>query len=565
MRASVRYSTWFAALLLSAAVHAQPPAAEDDRVSSASFRILIQGRPVGTEEVSVIELDGRTVIRSTAGIEGGNFSLRSAEIVYGPGNTPVSMQMEVVVRGQTQTVATTFDGSKATSRITRGEATEEKTDTVSPTTVIFPNNVFGAVEGLGRRLLTMEPGASLRVYVAPQAEVDARLTAVETERIQTADGTFDVRRHTVDVSNPGAPLAVVVWVEAKTGRLVRYSIPAAGVDVVREDITSVFTRAVRVFRENDEEDMIPANGFNLAATISRPPGTAAPAPKAKNVPRLPAVILLAGSGELDRDGVAFGVPILGQLAGALADAGYLVVRFDKRGVGQSGGRAESATLPDYAEDVLAVVRAMKRRKDVDGKRIALVGHSEGGAVALLAAARTKDIAAVVSIAGPGVTGSELILAQQKHALGRLSLPDEEKQKRMALQTQIMNAVLTGDGWDGVPEPLRKQAETPWFRSLLAYDPAEPLRKANQPLLIVQPALDTQVAPGNADALLALAEARKNGRGAQVVTLPGLNHLLVPAKTGEVSEYGTLEDRTISPDVGAAIADWLGRTLPDGKR
>src|SRR5690606_26914458 len=180
---------------------------------------------------------------------------------------------------------------------------------------------------------------------------------------------------------------------------------------------------VRVFRENDEEDMIPANGFNLAATISRPPGTTAPAPKAKDVPRLPVAILLAGSGELDRDGVAFGVPILGQLAGALADAGYLVVRFDKRGVGQSGGRAESATLPDYAEDVLAVVRALERRKDVDDKRIAVVGHSEGGAVALLAAARTKDIAAVVSIAGPGVTGSELILAQQKHALGRLSLPD----------------------------------------------------------------------------------------------------------------------------------------------
>lgn len=561
---SVQYSTWFTALLLSATSHAQPAAPAEDRVSAASFRILIQGRPVGTEEVSVIEMDGRTVIRSTAGIEGGNFSLRSAEIVYGPGDTPVRLQMEVVVRGQTQTVETTFVDGKATSRLTRGETTEEKTDAVAANTVIFPNNVFGAVEGLGRRLLKMEPGASLRVYVAPQAEVEARLTAVETERIQTADGTFDVRRHTVDVSNPGGPLAALVWVEAKTGRLVRYSIPAAGVDVVREDITSVFTRAVKVFRENDEEDMIPGNGFNLAATISRPAGVTAPAPKAKNVPRLPTVILLAGSGDLDRDGVAFGVPILGQLAGALADAGHLVVRFDKRGVGQSGGRAESATLTDHAEDVLAVVRAVKKRKDVDGKRIAVVGHSEGGAVALLAASRTKDIAAVVSIAGPGVTGSALILEQQKHALDRLALSDDEKQKRMALQTQIMNAVLTGTGWEGVPEPLRKQADTPWFRSLLAYDPAEPMRRASQPLLIVQGELDTQVSPANADALLALAQARKNGRGADVVKLPRLNHLLVPAKTGEISEYGTLEDRTISADVGSAIAEWLDRTLPDGK-
>ena len=544
---------------------AQPVQPTTDRTSSASFRILVQGRPVGTEDVSVVEMDGRTVIRSTGGVEGGNFSLRSAEIVYGPGTTPQRLNMEMLVRGQAQAVETTFADGTAASRITRGEEVEEKSDAVSADTVIFPNNVFGAVERLGRRLLPLEPGAVLRVYVAPQAEVEARLTAVDTERIQTTGGTFDVRRHTVDVSNPGAPLAVLVWVESATGRLVRYSIPAAGIDVVREDITSVFTRAVKVFRENDEEDMVPANGFNLAATISRPPGVTAPDRKARNVTTLPAVVLIAGSGEIDRDGTAFGIPILGQLAGSLADAGFLVLRFDKRGVGQSGGRAESATLPDYAEDVLAIVRDLRKRKDVDDKRVALVGHSEGAAVALLAAARTKDIAAVVSIAGPGTTGSELILAQQRHALSRLALPDDEKQKRMALQTQIMNAVLTGEGWDGVPDALRKQAETPWFKSLLEYDPAVPLRKANQPLLIVQGELDTQVAPDNADALLALAQARKNGRGADVVKLPRINHLLVPAKTGEVSEYGTLEEQAITPDVATTIAEWLGRIMEDGKR
>jgi pimeloyl-ACP methyl ester carboxylesterase len=565
MRVSVGYSTWFAALLLGASVQAQPAEPAGDRVSSATFRIIIQGRPVGNEAVSVIEMDGKTVIRSTGGVEGGNFSLRSAEIVYGPGDVPERLQMEMMVGGQTQTVETTFADGKATSRLTRGETVEEKTDAVAADTVIFPNNVFGAVEGLGRRLLRVEPGATLPVYVAPQAEVQARLTAVDTERIQTADGTFDVRRHTVDVSNPTGPLAVVVWVEAATGRLVRYSIPAAAVDVVREDITSVFTRAVTVFRDNDEEDMVPSNGFNLAATISRPAGTTAPGPKAKNVPRLPTVVLVAGSGDIDRDGTAFGIPILGQLAGSLADAGFLVLRFDKRGVGQSGGRAESASLPDYAEDVLSIVRYLKKRKDVDGKRIAVVGHSEGGAVGLLAAARTKDIAAVVSIAGPGTKGSELILTQQRHALARLSLPDDEKQKRMALQTQIMNAVLTGEGWDGVPESLRKQAETPWFRSLIAYDPAEPLERANQPLLVVQGELDTQVTPDNADALLALAQTRKNGRGADVIKLPRLNHLLVPAKTGEVSEYGTLEARTISADVGSSIAEWLQSVMADGKR
>ncbi len=561
---SVRYFTWFAAIALATPALAQeapPPDAEASATTtSAAFRIIIQGRPVGTEDVSVISLDGRTVIRSTGGIEGGNFSLRSAEIVYGPDLAPQRLSMEMAVRGQVESLETEFAGSTATSRITRGDDVQQKTDTVSPATVIFPNNVFGAVEGLARRLVTMQAGESLPVYVAPQAEVQARLTAVDTERIQTAAGTFDVRRHTVDVSNPSGPLAVLVWAEAATGRLVRYSIPAASIDVVREDITSVFTRSVREPRDNDEEEMIPAVGFSLAATISRPPGSTAPDDKAKDVTRLPAVILVGGSGELDRDGVAFGVPILAQLAGALADAGYLVVRYDKRGVGQSGGRSESATLDDYAEDVRSVVRYLRKRKDVDNDRIAVAGHSEGGAVALLAAARTNDIKAVVSINGPGGTGSELILAQQRRALSGLSLPEDEKQKRMALQTQIMNAVLTGEGWDGVPENLRKQADTPWFRSLLAYDPAEPLKRANQPLLIVHGELDRQVEPSNADALLALAQARRKGKGVDVVKLPGINHLLVPAKTGELSEYGTLDDRSVSPEVARVVAAWLETTF-----
>ena len=96
----------------------------------------------------------------------------------------------------------------------------------------------------------------------------------------------------------------------------------------------------------------PRSGFNLGATISRPAGKAAPGKKDKNVEKLPAIVLVGGSGNVDRDTIAYGVPVMGQLAGQLADAGYLVVRYDKRGVGQSGGRAESATLSDYADDVL---------------------------------------------------------------------------------------------------------------------------------------------------------------------------------------------------------------------
>lgn len=111
-----------------------------------------------------------------------------------------------------------------------------------------------------------------------------------------------------------------------------------------------------------------------------------------------------------------GIPIFGQLSGQLAKAGFFVVRYDKRGVGQSGGRPESATLASYAEDAISIVNWLRKRKDIDPKRIALVGHSEGGAVALLAGDIAGDkVTALGLIAAPGMTGREIVLAQQKHA------------------------------------------------------------------------------------------------------------------------------------------------------
>ena len=202
---------------------------------------------------------------------------------------------------------------------------------------------------------------------------------------------------------------------------------------------------------------------------------------------------------------------------------------------------------------------LRDQKDVDDKRLTVVGHSEGGAVALLAAARSKDIRSVVTIAAPGTTGRELVLEQQRRALEALKLPAEEKQRRVALQTKILDAVLSGQGWDDVPEAMRKQADTPWFRSLLAFDPAQTMPKVRQPLLILHGERDRQVPIAGAELLNGLALKRRRGT-ATLMMLPGINHLLVPAATGEVAEYASLTDAKVSPDVAKAIADWL-KQLP----
>jgi hypothetical protein len=272
------------------------------------------------------------------------------------------------------------------------------------------------------------------------------------------------------------------------------------------------------------------------------------------------VILLSGSGVGDRDGFALGIPTLGQLAGALADAGFLAVRYDKRGNEQSGGRAESATMSDYADDARAVVRWLRARKDVDPKRIALVGHGEGAWVALLTASREKRVAAVASIAGPSSTGAELLLEQQQHTLDQLNLPAAEREKRVALQRQLQAAALSGKGWEAISPAMRQQADTPLFQSLVAFDPSKVIDDVRAPLLFVHGELDRQVPVAHADRLADMARKLSDSKSVEVVIVRGVNHLLVPAITGEVSEYGTLTDRNVSMDVTTAVSSWMTRTF-----
>jgi dipeptidyl aminopeptidase/acylaminoacyl peptidase len=271
------------------------------------------------------------------------------------------------------------------------------------------------------------------------------------------------------------------------------------------------------------------------------------------------VILLAGAGADDRDGVIAGVPMLGQLARALADAGYIAVRYDKRGNGQSGGRAESATLGDHADDAVAVVRWLANRRDIDRDRIAVIGHNEGGWTALAASARERRIAAVATLAAPSISGAERVLEQQRHVLERMNIPPADRVARIELQSRINTAVMSGRGWENIPPDMRKQADTPWFQSFLTFDPARVIRDIRQPFLVVHGELDTQVPVSHVDRLAELAKSSRS-RSVGVVTVRGVNHLLLPATTGEMIEYASLQDRAVSKDVTNAIVEWLKKSF-----
>ena len=527
-----------------------PPLQE---AGGSTYRIFVRGAPIGAEQVAVTRTaDGWTIVSS--GRLGAPFDVvgRRVQVRYTPDWHPVELSFDATVRGQHQTVHTIVEGTIAKSEINVGGQATQKSDTIAADAVlVLPNSFFGPYEALAARLRTATSGATVPVYTVPQGSFSVRAGDSATEQIQTAAGVVATRRTHITLMLPAAALDGDVWTD-HTGRLVRISLPAQSVEFVREDIASVSSRTVPISRPNDEPVKIPGNGFVLAGTLSRPTTT--------TEKRLPAIVLVGGSGPTDRDEMMFGIPILGQIANALADAGFMALRYDKRGIGQSGGRAEAASLADFTEDVRAAVKWLSDRKDADPKRIAVVGHSEGGAVALMAAAKDKRIAGVVVIGTNGGSGAELVLAQQQHLLNRSTMTAEERQAKVDLQKRIHEAVLTGKGWDQLPADVRRQVDNPEFQSILLNDPAKVIPDVRQPILIVQGELDTQVEPSNADKLEALARKRKNAPPVDVVKVPGVNHLLVPAKTGEVDEYGTLTEKQVSANVTDAIGTWLKKTL-----
>ena len=547
-------ATVFVVVVLSAPM----PAAQQQlsTAPSSTFIIFISGERIGSEDVALARTaDGWTITSSGRIGPPLDLVIREVQVRYTADWNPIELKIDATAGAQPLSLHTVVSGATAATTFTQAGKAGERTDTIAPDGLMLPSPFWGPFEALSQRLKTAQAGSMLPAYSGGLA-FPIEVGESSDETIQTASQVIRGRRTAAKMLAPGASLDIAVWGD-ENGRLLRLSVPAQNLEVAREDIASVAARRVTISRANDEQIRVPANGFSLAGTVSRPANTV--------VRQLPAVILVAGSGPQDRDETVFGIPIFGQLADRLADAGFMVLRYDKRGVGQSGGRIESATLTDYADDLRAAVKLVSERKDVDRRQLAVIGHSEGGLVALMAAAREKRITALVLIAAIGVTGAELNMTQVTHGLDRAKIPASERQTTIDLQKRIQAAVLTGKGWEDIPPALRRQADIPWFKSFLAFDPAKVMSDVKQSILIVQGLLDTQVDPSNADLLEKLARARKNAGPVEVVKIEGINHLLVPAVTGEFDEYASLKDKVVSETVSSVIINWSKKTLASVRR
>jgi pimeloyl-ACP methyl ester carboxylesterase len=513
------------------------------------FTVIIRGVRIGTESVDVSRTLNGIKISSVGQLAPPVDLVTSKfEMLYGVDGHPQKLTIEGQLRGLPLTLNTSFGVTTAISDLVQGAQKGTVTHEVSPRAIVLPRNFFGAYEALAARLVTLAEGARIAVYAVPEGEIIASIDGITNRRIVTPEGSFELKQYDLSVVTGSGTGRVQVWADAN-GRLARIVLPAASLVVMRDDLSSVMAREESIRNAGDEDVFIGAAGFNLGATVTKPSG--APG-------RTPAVVLVGGPGSQDRDELSYGVPKFGLIAGELAAAGHFVVRYDKRGVGQSGGRPEHAGLAEYAADVTAIVTWLRKRKDIDPDRIVLLGYAEGAAVALTAAGRDSKISGVALVAAAGSTGREITLEQQRLSLIRLKEPEASRQAKTGMQIRIIEAVLTGKGWEAIPEDLRHQADTPWFKSWLLFDPAAAINKLKQPILIVHGALDREIPAAHADRLEAAGQARRNVAAARTrkVVIPGVNHLLTAAETGEVEEYDLLGARTLAPPVGAAIVEWL---------
>jgi pimeloyl-ACP methyl ester carboxylesterase len=330
---------------------------------------------------------------------------------------------------------------------------------------------------------------------------------------------------------------------------------------------------------NAEEVTFTNDGNTFAGTLT--------CPKAEG--KHPAVVMITGSGPQNRDEAIVGFKIFKVIADNLTKNGIAVLRYDDRGVGGSKGKGvNESTTEDFAGDVIAAVEYLKTRDNINPSQIGLMGHSEGGIVAPLAASKSGSIAFIVLMAGTGVNGYEIIKEQSKLIMKADKSSDEEiegydkmidavydaiKNNKSLddVKEQIKNDII--ENFDKIPEKQRKDItdkekyaketaeqtiaafNSKWMKYFLTYEPALALEKVKCPVLMLFGESDLQVAPKQNQKPMEDALKKGGNTDYKVIIFPKANHLFQEANTGSPGEYGSLKKEFV-PGFLDAVSGWI---------
>ena len=308
----------------------------------------------------------------------------------------------------------------------------------------------------------------------------------------------------------------------------------------------------------------------------------------------PLIILITGSGRQDRDETIFDHKPFAVIADFLTKQGFAVLRVDDRGAGKSSGDFSQSTTADFGLDVEEHINYAKTLSMVDANKIGLLGHSEGGLIAPMVAARNKSVAFVILMAGPGVSIAELMASQNEMVLKSAGISQAAIDAYLPLYKQIMQACIIAKDkqtaitntneltkvWfdktdkayvktttnigseldiDKFATAMAETLSTNWWKYFAAYNPQPVLQKLKCPVLAINGSADIQV-PAS-DNLKGIEAALKKAGNKQFVIkqFEGLNHLFQKCSKCTVPEYGEL-DITIEPEVLDYIGAWLGSAV-----
>jgi pimeloyl-ACP methyl ester carboxylesterase len=328
-----------------------------------------------------------------------------------------------------------------------------------------------------------------------------------------------------------------------------------------------------VFVENTDASI------TLAGTLTLP----------SDMGKFPAVVLITGSGPQDRDQTFMGHKTFWVLADYLTQKGIAVLRLDDRGVGQSTGNFPTATSVDFAQDISFAVDFLLTHKNINNRRIGLIGHSEGGLIAPITAQMNENVAFIAMLAGPGKTGHDIAVTQIKTILMANGVSETAAMAGSSIteslnQTVINNADpslledelldtykrvwvgLTQDaknellalGGGKLSEARIAQLSSSWTKYFLAHNPADFLNKLTIPILALHGSKDTQMEADENLRLIKRAFSINQNRSSRVQKIAGVNHLFQNAGTGGMNEYAQITE-TMSPKVLKIIAAWVLET------
>jgi hypothetical protein len=479
-----------------------------------------------------------------------------------PGRLDVDM-LERVTRSRV-TVAATLGRGGSVSRLEnhyrRADAAPGSAPLQSAVLLMVGDSVIADLSGpTGTRTQRLGTKAGALPYVNPSTAIIELLL----ERASALGGdsaaipVFFVaggQTLTATVRQLGADSAVVTFAPGqdfrvardRTGRIVGGGVPSQGLTIVRTTVNAdaLFVpppdySAPAGAPYTAEPVTVPTPmGHTLAGTLTLPRGRGP----------WPVVITISGSGAQDRDEeipLVKGFRPFRQIADTLGRMGFAVLRMDDRGFGASGGDATTATSADFAEDIRAGVAFVRSRPGLDGKRVFLLGHSEGGMIAPIVAAADSELRGIVLMAGPAQSGRTIITFQNRYAIERnAAIRPEAKDSALRAAMAGLDSVAAGN---------------PWIRYFLEYDPLPTAQRVRVPTLILQGGTDQQVTAEQAEAL---GDAIRSGgnRNVTVRVFEKANHLFIEDPSGDPSGYSRLASGSIRGDVIAALTEWLARQV-----